>query len=260
MARQPRQHDIEAAREYVRQRLDAERSMQYNLQIIMREAAERVVAVCYAYVVNPRTLSYDTLPADAQRSVDDIMSWLRDAIEDYFTELALYCEDDDKATLLAFITRRTYGSTFGERLTEYLRRYRVELMVLVGAALMLGLSKSRAASTIGDNMRQPFANPELKAGISNVPSYGHGQTNSMYTALGRLTQFGISEAWMHARYVSDKKNGATGWYVMRSSAYPCDLCDSMQGYHADDTQLPPYHNSCVCVAVPVFPDENSEVI
>ena len=43
--RQPTEKDIEAAKAYLRQRLDAERSMSANLEIIMREAAKQIVEI-----------------------------------------------------------------------------------------------------------------------------------------------------------------------------------------------------------------------
>ena len=46
--RQPTEADIEAAKAYLRLRLEAEHSMVRNLESVMREAAERVVDVLYS--------------------------------------------------------------------------------------------------------------------------------------------------------------------------------------------------------------------
>lgn len=78
--RQPTEKDIEAAKAYLRQRLDAERSMSANLEIIMREAATKIVEICYSANINPQTFRYSDLPLRAQQDIDAVIEWLRDTI------------------------------------------------------------------------------------------------------------------------------------------------------------------------------------
>ena len=69
-------------------------------------------------------------------------------------------------------------------------------MLLIGAGLFLGITKSALAKSIGDNLRHPYANQMLADGIDAPLTYGRGKTNSMLTAIGNLTRFGIAKGWM----------------------------------------------------------------
>ncbi len=250
--RQPSEADIETAKAYLRQRLDAERSMSYNLSIVMREAAERIVEILYSANIHPTVASYGDLPLRVQWDIDEVVQWLKETINDYFLTLAIADHEENRNTILPFILGENCGMTFDERLTDYVGKYKNELLLLVGAGLLLGIGKSALAKSIGDNLRQPYANPMLKDGIEKSISYGRGRTNSMFTAIGDLTRFGIAEAWMKNQYINNRKDGCVGWLVQRGSHFPCELCDSKVGFHADESDLPLYHSHCCCYAVPIY--------
>lgn len=249
---QPKESDIEAAKAYLRQRLDAERSMDYNLSAVMREAAERVVEICYSTNINPQSFRYEDLPLRTQREIDEVIEWLKETIDDYFLTLAIADHEENRDVLLPFILGENHGMTFDERLTHYCDKYKDELMLLVGAGLFLGVTKMALARSIGENLKHPYANQLLADGIDSPLTYGRGCTNSMYTAISGLTQFGIAQGWMKNQYINNRKDGCIGWYVRRGSSYNCELCDSYVGFHADESELPPYHLSCRCYAVPIY--------
>lgn len=50
--RVPTDKEIEEAKEYLRQRLDAELSMRTNLQIVMIEAAKQIIDISYRYKIS----------------------------------------------------------------------------------------------------------------------------------------------------------------------------------------------------------------
>jgi len=250
--RQPSEADIEAAKAYLRQRLDAERSMQNNLEYVMREAAERVVEILYSANIHPTVASYGDLPLRVQWDIDEVVQWLKETIDDYFVTLAIADHEGNRNTILPFILGDNHGMTFDERLTDYVGKYKNELMVLIGAGLLLGIGKSALAKSIGDNLRQPYANPMLKDGIEAPLTYGRGRSNSMYNAISGLTKYGIESAWMKNQYINNRKDGCVGWLVQRGSHFSCELCDSYVGFHTDESELPPYHLSCKCFATPIF--------
>ena len=218
----------------------------------MREAAERVVNILYAANLNPDKLEYADLPKKVQAEINGVVDWLNETIYDYFLTLALYDKEDNKDVILPFILGKNHGKTFEERLLDYCEKYRTELLLLVGAGLYLGLAKSALAKSIGSHLKQPYKNPDLVDGIATPITYGRGHTNSMFTAISGLTQFGISQAWMKEQYINNRKDGCIGWIVKRGSSIPCDLCDSMVGFHDDESELPPYHNSCCCIPIPIY--------
>lgn len=232
--------------------MEAERSMSYNLSLIMREAAERVVSICYAANVNPQNFRYEDLPLRSKMEIDEVIEWLRETIEDYFETLAVADHEENRDRILLFVLGENHGSTFDERLNDYCDKYKDELMLLIGAGLFLGIGKAALVKSIGDNLKHPYANQLLADGIDAPISYGRGRTNSMFTAISDLTQFGIAQGWMKNQYINNRNDGCRGWYVMRGSSYLCEHCDSMVGFHADESELPLYHSHCRCLAVPIY--------
>lgn len=251
--KQPTESDIEAAKEYLRQRLDAERSMSYNLELVMREAAEKIVDILYSANVNPQTFRYADLPLRVQWDIDEVINWLQETIEDYFQTLAIADHEENRDKILPVILGENHGATFDERLSDYCGKYKDELMLLIGAGLFLGVAKSALVKSIGSNLKHPYANQLLAEGIGESISYGRGRTNSMFTAMSGLTKYGIESAWMRHWELKTEADGAIGWIVQRGSSYPCPQCDENCGFHSIDegTRLP-QHLSCCCYAVPIY--------
>lgn len=250
--RQPSEADIEAAKAYLRQRLECEQAMVTLLESAMREAAEKIVEILYSAKIYPTVGSYENLPVPVQMQIDEVVEWLRETIDDYFLTLAIADHDENRDEILPFILGENHGRTFDERLSDYCDKYRDELMLLVGAGLFLGVGKMVLVKSIGDNLKHPYANQLLADGIAAPLTYGRGRSNSMFNAIGDLTRYGIAEAWMKNLYINNRKDGCIGWYVRRGSSYPCPLCDSMVGFHTDESELPLYHSHCRCIAAPVY--------
>lgn len=251
--KQPTEKDIEAAKAYLRQRLEAERSMSYNLDIIMREAAERIVNICYSANVNPQNFRYEDLSQRSKMEIDEVIEWLKETIDDYFQTLAVADHEENRDKILPFVLGENHGSTFEERLSEYCDKYREELMLLIGAGLFLGVTEMALAKSIGENLKRPYANQLLAEGIDAPLTYGRGKSNAMFTAISGLTKYGIESAWMRNWELQTAKDGCIGWVVQRGSLFPCSQCDDNCGFHSIDegTQLP-QHLSCCCYAVPIY--------
>lgn len=249
----PSEADIETAKAYLRQRVECENAMTSLLESAMREAAERVVEILYSANIHPTVASYGDLPLRVQWDIDEVVQWLKETINDYFLTLAIADHEENRNTILPFILGENHGANFDERLTDYVGKYKNELLLLIGAGLLLGIGKSALAKSIGDNLRQPHANPMLKDGIEAPLTYGRGRSNSMYNAISGLTKYGIESAWMQHWELKTKSDGAIGWLVQRGSSYLCAQCDENCGFHPIDegTNLP-QHLSCCCYAVPIY--------
>lgn len=247
----PTESDIKIAESYVRERLAAELSMVANLETLMRDTAKRIVQICYRFGSSTLKFRFSNNPY-LLAEVDAVIKRLKEQIEDYFITLAIADHTENKDELMAWLNSDLNGKTFSERIDEYTDNYQRELEILIGAGMISGISASSLISSLNTNLKHPYDNPLLRDEISETPSYGRGRTNSMFTALGNLTRYGIAGAWMQSQYISNKRDGAVAWLVRRGSSYPCSLCDSMTGIHIDDSQLPPYHGHCCCVAIPIY--------
>lgn len=244
---QPTQSDIEAAKAYLRQRLDAELSMSRNLEYAMREAAERIVEICYAAKITPTVGSYENLPMRVRLEIDEVIEWLKETIQDYFETLAIADHEENRNTILPIILGENHGANFNERLTDYCDKYRNELMLLVGAGLFLGVTKSALAKSIGENLKHPYANQLLTEGIDTPLTYGRGRSNSMFNAINTLTRYGIGKGWMLDRHIKAELESAQFFMTFRNSSFPCDICnDYASTMHPIDDEIPPLHAGCVC--------------
>lgn len=251
--RQPSESDIEVAKAYLRKRIECENSMTMLLESAMKEAAEKIVEICYSVGVNPQTFRYSNLPTRVRFDIDEVIQQLQEAIYDYFRTFAIADHEENRDKILPIVLGENHGMTFWERLTDYCNKYRDELMLLVGAGLLLGTAKSSLAKSIGKNLKHPYNNQLLADGISDPLTYGRGRTNSMFTALSGLTRYGIESAWMLHWELETEADGAIGWHVRRGSSYPCPECDDNCGFHSiEDGPRLPQHLNCCCFAVPIY--------
>ena len=69
--RVPTDKEIEEAKEYLRQRLDAELSMRTNLQIVMIEAAKQIIDISYRYKISPELFRFSA-NRQLQEEVDEV--------------------------------------------------------------------------------------------------------------------------------------------------------------------------------------------
>lgn len=241
------ERDYEAARAFVRKIVDAQHAMEIQVESLMAEAAGRIVEILYGAGLTAESLDYGRLPLSVQFKITGVLRWLQEAIADYFEQTVTEEGDSDRDMILPFVLGRIHGKTFGERLSEYVARFRTEMLVLTAAGLATGLGSVPLVRSVVRNFRKPYANPELAGAIAEKPSYGRGRTNSMFTAIGDLTKNGVARAFNYQRMLEALKKGAAGFYTFRNSTYPCDTCDEYAAYfHPMDDARPPLHLSCVC--------------
>jgi hypothetical protein len=105
--RVPTDKEIEEAKEYLRQRLDAELSMRTNLQIVMIEAAKQIIDISYRYKISPELFRFSA-NRQLQEEVDAIILSLLEIIEDYTYTLAVATHEDNKDAIITCITRESY--------------------------------------------------------------------------------------------------------------------------------------------------------
>lgn len=253
--RQPTQEDREEVKAYLLQRLDAVRSMTYNLESIFKIAIERIVRICFQFNMQPYQLNRQDIPERVLIRINEVIDWLRETIEDCFDILIREAPDSDKEFLLPWAKRERNGMTFDQRLRQYCDRFRFEILLLTAAGITVGLASVPLIDSLVRNLARPWINPDIREGLESVPSYGVGRSNVMYNAINALTRDGIASAWMKAKYLNDEKRGCIGWWVERGSSIPCDICDPMTGFHYNDSYLPLYHLSCCCIATPIFSKE-----
>ena len=102
--RYPSDKEIEEAKDYIRKRLEAERSMGKNLRAAMLRAAEKIISISRKYNIPPKMFRF-SLDQNLKREVEAVIADLRATIEDYTYTLAVATHNDKEDEILAYITR-----------------------------------------------------------------------------------------------------------------------------------------------------------
>lgn len=256
----PTHKQIEEAKEYLRKRLSAENRFSSILLDKIISAAKQIIEISYRYGIPASQFRFSS-NSKLKKEVDEIIRKLKD---DLIQNIDTYSvpEKENEEKILIYIHRNTHGKTFNERLATYADRYKYEIESLIAAGLLLNITKDKLLSSIKGNLRNPYSNAYFikasqKGAVSATRlktggiSYGVGRTNSAFTGIDKLTKFAISEGYMENLKMEAKKNGLSGFYSMRGSSYPCQLCDDMVGFHPSWDEIPPYHLNCYCFIIPL---------
>lgn len=248
---------VREAKEYVKSRLSAERSVSSNLEAALENAVRLIVAISIKYNVPPSRFRF-SYNAKMKREIEAVIDELKETIEDYIFTLAAAGDGDDDE-ILAYIKGEIYGDTLDNRLDGYLERFKDENETAVAAGLLLGEDEDDIAGGIMSSRDDPYANPMILATGSEVTgrlgtgaSSGRGRRKGSWGAIDTLAAATVAIGWMYGFYTAKLKGNAIGFMVRRGSSYPCALCDSNTGFHSSILDLPPYHPHCVCYAVPVY--------
>lgn len=255
MAKRPTTQQTEDARAYIRRRLDAEQSMSLHLKEELDAAADEIVDICLRYGTEPKSLRFASNPG-MKKEIDTVISALISVLmED--AEILSVAEREDEDGILAYVRRENYGKTLLQRITDYTGMFSTELEAAIAAGLWLSLSASKIKQQIHSNLMTPYLNPSIRAARTAGGFKAEGIEDrslgaSAFHALELATTQIISDTWMHLWHKEAREKGSIGFWSERSSSYPCELCDSMVGFHEWSEPQPPYHPRCVCTSIPVY--------
>lgn len=258
--RTPTKEQVEAAKEFVRRRVEAEVTVRKNLDGLLYTAARLMVAASYKYCNNPMAFSF-SYSKRLETEIDKIALWLILNIEDSTLTAATASDEDKKEAVMPMLTGESYGKTLNGRITEYVRRYRNEIEVAIAAALVLGIGKDMLLHSVRASRYDPLGNPIVREaekkgkGIINrlgfVTKAGNNLARLSRSALRRLITWIVSKGWMLTKHLSEEEEGAIGYIIYRGSTYPCDFCDEAAGkfHYMTDGATPPLHANCKCYIV-----------
>lgn len=256
---------LEAAREFLRQRLENELSMEKAVLDLLTAFAERLIDL---YLHGAGEVEIDAL-------VDDLVAMILDDCE----TLAVDEHEDRRNDIIPYILREWKGETLEGRVRRRVGTLMEEMAAVYVAGTLLGKVRNEIVSAIKSSMVTPWQNPiliEMRTklkdgdyalmgrmndyGIEN-PSffeerhYGKGVVTSSLVALQRMTRFAVGEGWMYYGWLDARERDAVGYYVERGSSYPCSICDERVGtffYLTDQGNYPPLHLNCLCIVVYVY--------
>lgn len=231
MPKQPTQRQIQEARDYILQRIDAQHLLESQLEIEFEEAATRIAAIILKYKNLGFRLHF-TGNSQMSSEIQEVIEWLRSQIDYYVDYYAIPEEatddEEQEQMILAYIDEPLHGHTYHDRETLYLSNYIKSL-----------------AST---NFDSYFDEDEIIEAINEAVEKPHNRLSLL-----ALNTVAVGFAfYLHNQATA---NGAIGFYVYPGSSNPCQYCtDQHFRFHPMDEY--PYggifHPRCYCYFVFVY--------
>ncbi len=264
----PTQSEISAAKRFVRQRTENAIHLSELIDALLQQAAKSITLVCYKYHIDPEKFEY-AANKDMRKEVYEILDELEDEIfaliEEYSTNVTKDKEKKNNLWAWVLLLKSKGYNNLRSSLHGKLMQFAYDLEAQIAAQKLAGNSSVVATNRILTTLHSVYTAPEMlrafkmrsnaefirKKGVHEGlrGQSASGANNVM--SFGRLT---ADMAWMHERYIELKEDEEIeGFYVLRGSLYPCDLCDSKVGFHFIDDidSFPPFHAYCKCYIVPI---------
>jgi len=244
--------ELEAAKEFLKKRLESERSMSADVERLLYTYAGYLLSALFS-----------------NESDEDIELLIQDLIEQLLADCELLAVDereDKRDAILLYMLGERNGDTLEGRVNKRCHTFFNEVYAVYLAGKLVGWDENSLLSSIKSNLEHPWQNEvlvavrkkisrgEIDADAANFEEahYGKGVEISSLGALQTMLGYAIADAWTWWQYEDSKEKGAKGYFVVRGSSYPCPECDSHTGIFypiSDEDNKPQYHAHCCCLVV-----------
>ncbi len=249
--------ELEAAKDFLRKRLESEQSMSADVERLLYTYAGYLLSALFS-----------------DSSDEDLELLIQDLIEQLLADCELLAVDereDKRDAILLYMLGERNGDTLEGRVNKRCHTLFNEVFAVYTAGKLLGWDENSLLSSVKANFEHPWQNEvlvavrekisrgEIDADIEDFEEahYGKGVEISSLGALQTMLGYAIADAWTWWQYEDSKEKGAKGYFVVRGSSYPCDICQSAaDSFHPiDDTEhIVPLHRHCVCYIVYSYVD------
>ena len=245
------EEELEDAKAYMKDRLRNEQSMAADVL--------RLLEMYAAYLL--------TEMFNGNTDEEDIELLIQDLIDQLLADVELLAVDehDRKDMILLYMNSERGGDTLEGRVRKRVRTFYNELFAVYTAGKLLGKGYDVVLPSIKKYLERPWDNEIIKEAREKQekgelsqeydftePHFGKGEPISSMVALDRMLRYAVADSWMYWKYLEEKDKGAKGYFVVRGSSYPCDICDSHTGifyFIGDELSKPQYHLNCCCMVV-----------
>lgn len=271
----PTQTELDNGKAYVKRRNDTALALTTIISGILEGVLEDIFDLCY----NDNTEGVDFKITDDESRFEIISEMMDDAmaeIFDYIQEYSLKCSDEGSRLNMLLLYMLSLGrgnKNLSTTLGTYMKRFLYDVEALIAAYKNAGYNYATALTKAKTSIRNVYQQPEVKAAY-NVPGmratyiasrgihydFGTGKATVGLSANGATNVIYLAETtlkmvWMRSEALDYKENGAAGYYQLRGSSYPCQMCDSEVGFHkgVDNIITDPYpHPHCCCFRIPIY--------
>lgn len=272
----PTQEDITSAKQFILRRNDYARILGDKVDDLLEDAAARIVTICYKYNISPKEFEISSRYNEPMmEEISTVMDELEEDIitltYDYSSQVLDDSQKDRKTALLLWIASLGRGNrNFQDTLDGYLYKTMKDWEAAIAALRYANVQVAEAITKIKTNLHTIYTMPEVTTAFKDAEEFNAtyiksrgvnkgavGLSNNGSTNVTNMAKLTLQMAWMREQGIEFDESGAEGYYVLRGSSYPCDLCDSMVGFHKmeDIDGYPPYHGHCCCYVIPIFPAE-----
>lgn len=241
------------AKDYILQRVNAERAFKKLTARLLKKFAKQLVSLVYS--CGGQTL---------RRKIEELIGKIKQEIIYYYEAfLSLcandYCDDDDdiKTSIVPIAKPTGEITTLQSEISQWINQRADEIECVAEMSAIIGATQKDAE----EDAQLPFFSDDLlelkdEAIGRGWKTPGYWPTRKSYQwrdtdkKIQDLATWSLSLGWMASLYDSA---GAQYWQIGRGSSYPCSLCDDECGYihNANIDPMPPFHNHCCCYAIPL---------
>lgn len=270
----PTQDDINAAKAYILRRNDFAQQLEREIDDFLQDAAQKIVSICYKYNVDPKKFSITSqynaeMMDEIAKVMDELEEEILALIEEYSTAEVDKEDKDKKTALLLWLATLGRGNrNLQDTLDAYLYKTMKDWEAAIAALLSEKVGFADAVTKIKTYLHSIYTMPEVLAAFKHAEDFAAtyirsrgvsqgavGLSNNGSTNVTQMARTTLSMAWMRSQAIDFQETGAAGYYQLRGSNYPCDICDDEVGFHPGiaDIYIRPYpHPHCMCYRVPIY--------
>lgn len=283
----PTQEDLDAAKKYILRRNEYATLLGNSVDECLLNTAQQIVTICYKYDVDPKKFfigsdynekMMDEISQVMDEAEEEILSFIYDYSTESVQETATVLGDSSsrkKELLAAWIaTLGRKNRNLQDTLDGYLFKTMKDVEAAVAALRNAGIALADAVTKVKSNLHSIYTMPEVAAAFKESDDFNAtyirsrgveqgavGLSNSGATNVVNMAKITLQMAWMREQGIEFDESGAAGYYQLRGSSYPCDICDAEVGFHKglEELYTKPYpHPHCCCYRIPIFPIEQTE--
>lgn len=273
--RAPTQQELNDGKAYVKRRNEVALALTSLIEGILLDILEEIFRLCYNSNTKGEDFKIDGDDAVFEK-ISELMDEACDEILEYIKEYATKCTESESRAYMLVLYILSLGRNkmnFERTLQNYMRRYLYDIEAMIAAYKYAGYSLPMALVKAKNAYRNVYQQPEVKAaykvptmkamyikfkgihydfqtGIATVGLSANGSTNVIY-----LAETTLKMAWNRSEALDFKENGAVGYYQLRGSNYPCQMCDAEVGFHLSVDGIikdPMIHPHCACYRIPIY--------
>ena len=277
--RAPTQQELNDGKAYVRRRNETALALTALVEDILLELLEDIFRLCYNDNTKGEDFKIDLNEAIFEK-ISELMDEAADDILEYIKEYATKCTTNESRIYMLILYILSLGRNkmrFEKTLQTYMKRYLYDIEALIAAYKYAGYNMPTALVKAKNAYRNVYQQPEVKAaykvptmqamyirskgihydfqtGIATVGLSANGSTNVIY-----LAETTLKMAWNRSEALDFKEKGAVGYYQLRGSNYPCQMCDAEVGFHLSVDGIindPMIHPHCACYRIPIYSANN----